>query len=153
MSVKLKINGKEYKVDEHKDTPLLWVLRETLNLKGTKFGCGIGICGVCSVILNGEVIRSCITPLGEVENKNIITIEGIDKNHPVKRAWELAQVVQCGYCQPGQIVVAYNLLTKNPNPKREEIIQAFLGNLCRCGTYPRIIKAVELASKLMRGRA
>ncbi len=151
--MKLRINGKNYDINEDKDTPLLWVLRENLGLRGTKFGCGIGVCGACSVVVNDQVVRSCITPIGQVEGKSVLTIEGIDKNHPVKKAWMMVQVPQCGYCQPGQIVVAYNLLTKNPNPKRQEIVSALSNNLCRCGTYSRIIKAIELASKLMRERA
>ncbi len=151
--MRINVNGRAYTVDVQPDTPLLWVLRESLGLTGTKFGCGIGVCGACSVISDGQVIRSCITPVGDVQGKSIITVEGIPQDHPVKRAWIGLEVAQCGYCQPGQIVRAYALLTKNPRPKRQEIISALAGNLCRCGTYPRIVKAVELASKMMEGRA
>ncbi len=153
MSVKIDVNGKAYTLDVHPNTPLLWVLREILGLTGTKFGCGIGVCGACSVIADGQVIRSCITSVGEAQGKSIITVEGIPQEHPVKKAWIRFQVAQCGYCQPGQIINAYALLIKNPRPRRQEIISALSGNLCRCGTYPRIIKAVEYASKMMEGRA
>ena len=147
----LKVNGKFYEVDADTDTPLLWVIREHLGLTGTKFGCGKGICGACTVLINGEPIRSCITPLEYAKDKEITTVEGIPENHPVKVAWIKFQVPQCGYCQPGQIVEAYALLKRNPEPSRKEIISAMKGHICRCGTYPRIIKAIEYASKLLKG--
>lgn len=147
--MELKVNGKVYKVNLDPQTPLLWVIREHLRLTGTKFGCLKAICGSCSVLVGGEPVRSCVTPLGSVLGKEIITVEGIPKDHPVKRAWKEVGVPQCGYCQSGQIIQAYALLSKNPKPKREDIISAMRGNLCRCGTYPRIIKAIMRASELM----
>ena len=149
----LNINRRNYTINVERDTPLVWVIREYVGLTGTKFGCGIGVCGACSVLVNGQVVRSCITPVGDVIGKEIITVEGIPPNHPVKRAWVELQVAQCGYCQPGQIITAYALLLKNPRPDRRAITSAMSGNLCRCGTYPRIIKAVEYASKLLREKS
>lgn len=145
----LIVNGKPYRVSVNSDVPLLWVIREHLKLTGTKFGCGIGQCGACTVHLDGKAIRSCITPVGEVFEKEITTIEGIPSNHPIKRAWVQTQVPQCGYCQPGQIMQAIALLKENPNPTREEVVQAMAGNLCRCGTYPRILKAIGMVTGFM----
>lgn len=145
----IKINSKKYKYKSDKDTPLLWVLRDELNLKGTKFGCGKGLCGSCSVIIDGLSTRSCITPVASVQGKNIRTIEGISENgeHIVQKAWKEFNVPQCGYCQPGQIMSAVALLSDNPKPSDEEIDSAMSGNICRCGTYPRIKSAIKWASK------
>lgn len=148
--MELKVNGRFYKVDANPETPLLWVIREHLRLTGTKFGCLTGICGSCSVLLEGKLVRSCITPLKEALGKEVITVEGIPGNHPVKVAWKEVGVPQCGYCQSGQIVTAYALLKENPKPAREDIVRAMNGNLCRCGTYPRIIRAVMKASEMLR---
>ncbi|GAB6066444.1 hypothetical protein JCM9492_15380 [Aquifex pyrophilus] len=147
--MRLKVNGKVYSIKVDEDKPLLWVLREDLKLKGTKFGCGKGICGSCTVVVNGEAVRSCITPVKAVNGKDILTIEGIPESHPIKRAWIELQVPQCGYCQPGKIMEAYALLNRNPSPSREEILSVMSTHLCRCGTYPRILKAILKASELM----
>lgn len=145
---KLKINKKEYKVDVDPSTPMLWVLRDHLNLKGTKFGCGIAECGACTIHLDGEAVRSCITFVSEVGKKEITTIEGLSENgdHPVQTAWLENDVSQCGYCQPGQIMSAVALLKVNPSPTDSEIDTAMSGNICRCGTYTRIKKAIKTAS-------
>lgn len=137
---KLVINEKEYAVDVAPDTPLLWVLRDELKLTGTKFSCGVGVCGACTVHVDGAATRSCVTRLDEVEGKAITTIEGLspDGNHPLQKAWLDGEVSQCGYCQPGQIMTAAALLLKNPHPTDEEIDAAMGINLCRCGTYQRI---------------
>ncbi|MEZ0360457.1 MAG: (2Fe-2S)-binding protein [Hydrogenobacter sp.] len=145
----LYVNGKQYKVDADEKTPLLWVIREHIGLTGTKFGCGKGICGACSVLLEGNPIRSCITPVSSAHKKRITTIEGIPSSHPIKRAWIELEVPQCGYCQPGQIVEAYALLKRNPRASTEEIVSVMSSHLCRCGTYGRILKAVQRAQKLM----
>ncbi len=147
--VELYINGKAYRVNVEEETPLLWVIREHLGLTGTKFGCGKGICGACTVLVEDSPTRSCITPVKSLHKKRITTIEGIPSNHPVKVAWRELGVPQCGYCQPGQIVEAYALLKKNPRASREEIVSVMSSHLCRCGTYGRILKAVQRAQKLM----
>jgi len=147
--IELFVNGKRYRVSAPEDAPLLWVIREELGLTGTKFGCGKGICGACTVLVDDTPTRSCITPLGSVKGKRIITIEGIPSDHPVKRAWIELDVPQCGYCQPGQIVEAYALLKRNPKATKEEIISVMSSHLCRCGTYQRILKAIQRAQKLM----
>lgn len=142
--LKLIVNGKTHEVYLPEDTPLLWVLREELRLTGTKFGCGIGICGACTVHVGGQAVRSCLMMAGQVKEE-ITTIEGLTPDHPVKKAWSELAVPQCGYCQPGQIMAAAALLKKNPRPSRKEILEAMAQNLCRCGTYPRIIAAIEKA--------
>lgn len=146
----LKVNGKEVEVNASPDTPLLWVLREELKLIGTKFGCGMAQCGACTVHLEGKAIRSCVTPIQSVAEKSITTIEGIMPDaqtmHPIQEAWIANQVPQCGYCQSGQIMSAVALLEANPNPSEEEIDEAMKGNICRCGTYSRIKKAIQDAS-------
>jgi len=147
--MELFINGKRYKVSAPEDTPLLWVIREELGLTGTKFGCGKGICGSCTVLVDDTPTRSCITPLGSVKGKRITTVEGIPSDHPVKRAWKELDVPQCGYCQPGQIVEAYALLRRNPKATKEEIVRVMSSHLCRCGTYQRVLKAIQRAQKLM----
>lgn len=143
----LKINGKLYKVKAYEDEPLLWVIRERLRLTGTKFGCGMGLCGACTVLIDKRAQRSCLVPVSSAVGKEIITIEGIPSNHPLKRAWIELQVPQCGYCQPGQIMEAYALLLENPRPTRDQIVQWLSSHICRCGTYNRIIGAVEKAVK------
>jgi isoquinoline 1-oxidoreductase subunit alpha len=148
----LTINGFTHVVDMPDDTPLLWVIRENLKMTGTKFGCGAGLCGACTVHMNGVAVRSCQTSLEEAAGQEITTIEGLDPagQHPVQRAWIAEQVPQCGYCQSGQIMQAASLLQKNPNPSDAEIIAAMNGNLCRCATYIRIKKAIKRASAEMR---
>jgi len=144
----LQINGKSYSADVEPDTPLLWVLRDTLGLVGTKYGCGIGQCGACTVHLNGTAVRSCSLPVSAIGTKKVITIEGLSEkgDHPVQQAWNEVDVAQCGYCQAGQIMTAAALLSKTPKPTQEQIDNAMNGNLCRCGTYHRIREAVVLAS-------
>ena len=148
MSIEFKLNGSKTKLDQQPETTLLWVLREHLKLTGTKFGCGSGLCGACTVHLNGQPIRSCITPVSALAGKSVTTIEGLSKNqsHPLQKAWVEAQVPQCGYCQSGQIMQAAALLESNKNPSREEIVAYMNGNICRCGTYLRIIRAIKIAS-------
>lgn len=144
----LKINKKTYRVNVDPDTPMLWVLRDHLNLVGTKFGCGVAQCGACTIHLDGEAVRSCITFVSEVGDKEITTIEGLSENgdHPVQKAWLEVDVAQCGYCQTGQIMTAAALLKKNTHPSDQEIEEAMSGNLCRCGTYTRIKKAIKTAA-------
>lgn len=144
--LRLEINGKKYSVDVAEDVPLLWVIRERLKLTGTKFGCGIGICGSCTVHVDGKAVRSCQTPAGTAQGREITTIEGLSENHPVKRAWVKEQVPQCGYCQPGQIMQAAALLAEDPHPADAKIVEHMNGNLCRCGTYVRIKSAIHLAA-------
>jgi isoquinoline 1-oxidoreductase alpha subunit len=144
--INLNINGKAYQVDVAPDVPLVWVIRERLKLTGTKFGCGIGMCGSCTVHIDGKAERSCQTPAESAQGKKIVTIEGLPENHPVKQAWIKEQVPQCGYCQPGQIMQATSLLAENPKPSEAKIIEQMNGNLCRCGTYPKIKSAIRLAS-------
>lgn len=147
--MKLNINNKEYEVKSSPETPLLWVLRDELHLTGTKYGCGIGFCGTCSVLIDDEVQRSCITFVSDIQNSKIITIEGLSENgnHKVQKAWLDTGVSQCGYCQPGQILTAVDLLNTNPNPSDYDIDEAMSGNICRCGTYNKIRKAIHLAAK------
>lgn len=144
--VQLLINGKKYQVDVEPDANLLWVIREQLKLVGTKYGCGEGLCGSCTVHLDGEPTRSCQLTVQDAQGKAITTIEGIPANHPVKEAWISEQTSQCGYCQPGQIMEAVALLARNPKPSDQQIVEAMDGLLCRCGTYPRIIKAIKRAA-------
>jgi isoquinoline 1-oxidoreductase alpha subunit len=150
-SYNLKINGKKVNVDVDSDTPLLWVLRDELNLVGTKFGCGIAQCGACTVHLDGVAVRSCSLPISSLDGAKITTIEGLanDELHPVQEAWKELDVPQCGYCQAGQIMTATSFLKDNPNPNTEDIRNAMNGNLCRCASYNRIEKAVALAAKKM----
>lgn len=145
----LNVNGKSFTVEADADTPLLWVLRDHLNLVGTKYGCGIGQCGSCTVHIDGAAQRSCLSPVASVENVKITTIEGLseDGSHPVQVAWKEADAPQCGYCQAGQIMTASSFLKENPKPSREEIRRAMHGNICRCAAYNRIEKAVFLASE------
>ncbi|MFY0627472.1 MAG: (2Fe-2S)-binding protein [Reichenbachiella sp.] len=143
----LTINGNKQEIDVEPDTPVLWVLRDHLNLVGTKFGCGMSQCGACTVLLDGDAIRSCVVPIGSVQGKSITTIEGLSEkgDHPLQLAWEETDVPQCGFCQAGQIMNAASFLSKNPKPTDEEIENAMNGNICRCGTYIRIKKAIKLA--------
>lgn len=145
----ININGSERQVEVAEDTPLLWVLRDHLNLPGTKFGCGIAQCGACTVHLDGNAIHSCTLPVSAVGDNEITTIEGLSENgdHPVQKAWLEHDVAQCGYCQTGQIMRAASLLNQNPNPSDEEIDSAMNGNICRCGTYLRIKRAIKTAAK------
>ncbi len=144
----LRVNGKSQQVEADADTPLLWVLRDHLDLVGTKFGCGIAQCGACTVHLNGTAIRSCSLPVSAIKDKEITTIEGLsaDGAHPLQQAWQEIDVAQCGYCQAGQLMSAAALLKRNPNPSEEEIERAMRGNICRCGTYLRIKEAIQLAT-------
>ncbi len=151
--MKLNVNGTEREVEAPADMPLLWVLRDLMGLTGTKFGCGIAQCGACTVHIDGAPLRSCVTPVAAVAGKKIVTIEGLsaDGQHPVQQAWAELDVVQCGYCQSGQIMSAVALLAKIPTPTDTDIDQALSGNICRCGTYPRIRAAVHRAAELDKG--
>lgn len=145
---RLTINDRAHDVDVSPDTPLLWVLRDSLNMTGTKYGCGMGLCGACTVHLDGQAVRACQTAISSVGAKKITTIEGLsaDNSHPVQRAWIAEQVPQCGYCQPGQIMSAAALLARTPKPTDDQIESAMMGNLCRCGMYQRIRKAIHRAA-------
>lgn len=146
--MKLNINNKDYEFTAESDMPLLWVLRDLLSLTGTKYGCGIGVCGSCTVLIDGDAHKSCIIAVSEVTGKKITTIEGLspDGTHPLQIAWLEAHVSQCGYCQPGQIMSAAALLAKTPKPSDTEIDEAMRGNICRCGTYQRIREAIHIAA-------
>lgn len=146
--ITLNVNGQDRRIDVPAESPLLWALRDTLALTGTKYGCGAGLCGACTVHLDGEAVRSCITPVSAAAGKKIVTIEGLSSatSHPLQVAWIAEDVPQCGYCQSGQIMSAAALLAKNPNPSEEDIVSAMSGNLCRCGTYNRIRKAIRRAA-------
>jgi isoquinoline 1-oxidoreductase alpha subunit len=143
------LNNKQVSVEAAADTPLLWVIRDHIGLTGTKYGCGAGFCGACTVHVDGRALRSCQTPLSMVENTKVVTIEGLspDSSHPLQKAWIAEQAPQCGYCQSGQIMKAAELLAQNPKPTREQIIAHMNGNICRCGTYGRVIAAVQRAAK------
>jgi isoquinoline 1-oxidoreductase subunit alpha len=146
--IDLQVNERTRSVEVEPDTPLLWVLRDTLGLTGTKYGCGMGLCGACTVHVDGEAVRSCQTPVSSIEGRKITTIEGLSLNrdHPVQRAWIEEQVPQCGYCQSGQIMQAVSFLARNPHPNREQIDNAMVGNICRCATYQRIRRAIQRAA-------
>ena len=148
------LNGKSTSIEVDADKPLLWVLREDLGLTGTKFGCGMAICGCCTVHLDGDAIRSCVTPISRVEGKQVTTVEGLsgDLSHPVQRAWMELQVPQCGYCQSGQMMSAACLLAQNSKPTDADIADAMSGNLCRCGTYQRVRKAIHRAAEIGAGK-
>jgi aerobic-type carbon monoxide dehydrogenase small subunit (CoxS/CutS family) len=150
--MKLNVNGRDLETDAAGDTPLLWVLRDHLGMTGTKFGCGMALCGACTVHLDGAAIRSCVTPLAAAAGRRVTTVEGLsaDRSHAVQRAWLEIDVPQCGYCQSGQIMSAAALLASNPAPSDAEIDAAMSGNICRCGTYPRIRKAIHRAAELVR---
>jgi aerobic-type carbon monoxide dehydrogenase small subunit (CoxS/CutS family) len=155
MAISFTLNGKPQTVDVSPDMPLLWVLRDTLNMTGTKFGCGMALCGACTVHINGEATRSCITQISSVAGKKVATIEGLstDGSHPVQQAWMEEDVPQCGYCQSGQIMSAVALLSKKANPTDADIDDAMSGNICRCGTYQRIRKAIHRAAALQSGKS
>ena len=148
MSIEFKLNGSRTELEQPPHTALLWVLRGHLELTGTKFGCGSGLCGACTVHLDGQPMRACITPISAVAGKSVTTIEGLskDQSHPLQKAWIETQVPQCGYCQSGQIMQAAALLESNKSPSREEIVAYMNGNICRCGTYLRIIRAIKIAA-------
>ena len=152
MKNSVTINGNHHSVDVDGDMPLLWFLRDTLELTGTKYGCGIGLCGACTVHLDGKAVQSCMTPVSKAIGKQVTTIEGLspDGRHPLQIAWLDNNVSQCGYCQPGQIMAAADLLNKNPSPGMDEINAAMKDNICRCGTYQRVRKAITAAAKDMR---
>jgi isoquinoline 1-oxidoreductase subunit alpha len=150
--ITLNVNNKSYELDIDPDTPLLWALRESLGLVGTKYGCGVAQCGACTVHLNGEAVRSCVTKVSRAAGQKVVTIEGLSENfdHPVQKAWLDLDVAQCGYCQSGQIMSAVTLLNSNKNPSDADIDSAMAGNICRCGTYLRIREAIHLAADLQR---
>jgi isoquinoline 1-oxidoreductase subunit alpha len=147
--VEFNLNGKRVASKAEADTPLLWVIRDELKLPGTKYGCGIAQCGACTVHVDGKAVRSCVTPVGSVKGARVVTIEGLspDSSHPLQKAWIAEEVPQCGYCQSGQIMKAAELLESKPKPTRAEIVSHMNGNICRCGTYHRIIAAIQRASK------
>ena len=147
--VSFVLNGRTVSAEAEPQTPLLWVIRDHIGLTGTKYGCGAGLCGACTVHIDGQALRSCQTPVASVEGKKVVTIEGLssDSSHPLQMAWIAEQVPQCGYCQSGQIMKAAELLAANPKPSRAEIIAHMDGNICRCGTYPRIVAAIERAAR------
>jgi isoquinoline 1-oxidoreductase alpha subunit len=147
--VSFNLNGRPVSIDAKPDTPLLWVIRDQVGLTGTKFGCGAGLCGACTIHVNGEALRSCQTLVSDVSGKSVTTIEGLSTNssHPLQKAWVQLEVPQCGYCQSGQIMKAAELLAKTPKPTRDQIVEHMDGNICRCGTYHNIIAAIQLASK------
>ena len=155
MTFRLIVNGQSVTLEVSGDMPLLWALRDVLNLRGTKYGCGIAVCGACTVHVDGQAVRSCVTPVASVAGKRITTIEGLsaDGSHPLQQAWMDVDVPQCGYCQTGQIMSAAALLTKNPNPSDAEIDAAMSGNLCRCGTYLRIREAIHKAVLMGKQRS
>jgi isoquinoline 1-oxidoreductase subunit alpha len=148
--IKLNVNGKDVQVDVEDDTPLLWVLRDTLGLTGTKFGCGMALCGACTVHVDGAPVRACVTPVTAAVDRRITTIEGLsaDRSHPVQKAWLELDVPQCGYCQSGQIMSAAALLSQHPKPTDQDIDAAMSGNICRCGTYQRIRAAIHRAAEM-----
>jgi len=150
--IQLTINQQLYNLDVSPEMPLLWAIRDVAGLTGTKYGCGMAQCGACTIHLDGEAIRSCVTPVSKAIGKKITTIEGLsaDNSHPVQRAWLLEDAPQCGYCQSGQIMSAVVLLKENPNPTDQDIDDAMSGNICRCGTYPRIRKAIHTAARLQK---
>lgn len=146
---KVLINGKEHALDADRDMPLLWAIRDLVGLRGTKFGCGVGACGACTVMMDGNAVRACLTSLAEAEGHEIVTIEGLspDGDHPLQRAWREGNVPQCGFCQPGQIMQAAALLKQTPKPTDAQIVEAMTGNICRCGTYQRIHSAIKAAAE------
>ena len=147
--IKLVINGEIYELNASAEMPILWAIRDIIGLTGTKYGCGKGVCGSCNILLDGYSVRSCITPISQAVGKEIITIEGVgNENKYLQRAWQELNVPQCGYCQPGQLVSALALLNSNPKPSDQEIDSAMSGNICRCGTYVRIRKAIHMAAEL-----
>lgn len=148
----LTINGEKHTIDDDETIPLLWYLRDVLEMRGTKFGCGVAQCGACTVHVDGVAVRSCVTPAASVDGRKVTTIEGLSEagDHPVQKAWREHNVPQCGYCQSGQMMQAASLLASNPNPSDEDIDQSMQGNICRCGTYPRIRAAIKTAARTAR---
>jgi isoquinoline 1-oxidoreductase alpha subunit len=153
MAISLTVNGKQQQVDVEPDTPLLWAIRDSVGLTGTKYACGVAQCGACTVHLDGQPVRACVTPISAATGRKVTTIEGLDPraNHPLQRAWVEAQVPQCGYCQSGQIMSAAALLARNANPTDKDIDEALAGNICRCGTYQRIRAAIHRAAAMAKG--
>ena len=149
MAISISVNGKSQQVDAPAEMPLLWLLRDTLGMTGTKFGCGVGLCGACVVHVDGQAAKACVVTVGELAGKNVTTIEGLsaDGNHPVQKAWRAHNVPQCGYCQAGQIMQGAALISENKNPTDAQILEAMSGNICRCGCYQRIFAAVKSAVK------
>lgn len=150
--ISITVNKKKIELDVPLDMPLLWVLRDIVGLTGTKYGCGIGLCGSCTVHLDGKAVRSCSIPVGDIGNREIVTIEGVGEDSIFQKllaAWKETEPTQCGYCQPGQIMTALALLKKNDKPDKNEIIEAMTGHICRCGTYQRIYKAIQIAAGIM----
>ena len=149
MAISISVNGKAQQVDAPAEMPLLWLLRDTLGMTGTKFGCGVGLCGACTVHVDGKAAKACVTTVGELSGKKVTTIEGLsaDGNHPVQKAWRAHNVPQCGYCQAGQIMQGAALISENKNPSDAQILEAMSGNICRCGCYQRIFAAVKTAAK------
>ena len=151
--IDVSVNGKRHRVDVEPDTPLLWVIRDTIGLSGTKFGCGMALCGACTVHLDGAPVRSCVTPVSAAQGKRVTTVEGLatgSRLHPVQEAWIEVDVPQCGYCQSGQVMSAVALLARQPDPTDADIDASMSGNICRCGTYQRVRKAIKLAAARMR---
>jgi len=150
--ISLNINQKEYQIDVNPDMPLLWAIRDIVGLTGTKYGCGVAQCGACVVLMNGQAVRSCVTKVSRAEGQKIVTIEGLSENnkHPLQLAWQEIDVPQCGYCQSGQLLSAAVLLRENPNPTDQDIDDAMAGNICRCGTYLRIRKAIHRAAEIQQ---
>jgi len=148
--ISLNVNGKKRKVEVDQNTPLLWVLRDNLGITSVKYACGIAECGVCTVLIDGEAVRSCSVPVGEIKSSKITTIEGLPENHPVKVAWIEKQVPQCGYCQPGIMLQTVDFLSRRPNPSTRQVDEALNNVLCRCGSHPRIKKAIQMAADLNR---
>jgi isoquinoline 1-oxidoreductase alpha subunit len=145
--IELEVNGQRHQLEAEPDTPLLWVVREQLGLTGTKFGCGIEECGACTMHVDGVATKTCQLPVGSVQGKKVTTVEGLPADHPVKQAWISEEVPQCGYCQPGMIMAAASLLSVHPKPTAAQVDDAMEGNICRCGTYPRIRKAIQRAAE------
>lgn len=150
--IRLKVNGEAHQIDADGETPLLWVLRDNLGFTGVKYGCGIGECGTCTVLIDGKAERSCTITAESVQGREIITIEGLPDDHPVKQTWISEQVPQCGYCQPGMILQAVDVLTSQPDASKQEMAEAMDDVVCRCGTHPRVLKAMELAAGKMKGK-
>ena len=152
--ISFTVNGKPVTVEDPSSTPLLWVIRDSLHLTGTKYGCGMALCGACTVHIDGEAVRSCVAPVSRAQGKKVTTIEGIspDDSHPLQQAWIEIDVPQCGYCQSGQIMSAAVLLAENPSPTDQDINEAMSGNICRCGTYPRIRRAIHRAAEIQAQR-
>lgn len=148
----LKVNGNRHTVDASPETPLLWVLREELGITSVKYGCGVGVCGSCTVLIDGKAERSCTMSAGSMQGQKITTIEGLPEDHPIKQAWVSEQVPQCGYCQPGMMLQAFDVITSNPNASRKEMAEAMDDVLCRCGSYSRVMKAIELAAGRMKSQ-